>query len=294
MKIENRLHMTTVGIFLVGWLILGIATLVLELKTARVNNVRLAKVMLSTATAARDYTSRRLEPLLSTISSENFIQERIPAHGAQAIFKGLGNYYTNEGYKYVERALNPTSPKDMAEDWQVELIRHFSENSELKEVVDVRVDRSGRGILYVAEPIRVTSASCLRCHGDPELAPPNLIKTYGKARGFGWQLNEVVATRIVSVPTSVCLQQAYALTLSYAILSASIFLLAYVAINAIIRKWLTRPLDRIAQSIDELSVSQSMVNAQLSDMDSGSLGKLNKAVHRLLLSLNKFLLSKNK
>ena len=249
MKIESRLELTIVGIFLIGWLTLLIFNAVLELKNARINNIRLAQVMMSTAKAARDYTSERIAPLLSGINSDSFIKERVPAHGGQQVFDQLDKY-VEEGHVYIERAMNPTNPKHMAEEWQVELIRHFSKNPDSEEVIDTRRNRSGIDILYIAEPIRVTSDSCLQCHGDPKFAPPDLIKTYGGDRGFGWQLDEVVGTRIVTVPTSICVERAYTLIVSYAILSASIFLLVYVAINIIIRKWLTRPLDIIVQNID--------------------------------------------
>ena len=292
MKIENRLELTIAGIFLIGWLILLIFTIVFELKNARVNNVRLAKVMMSTASATRDYTSEQIAPLLSGMTGEDFIKEKVPAHGGQQVFNNLGQYVDEEGFVYVERAMNPTNPKDMAEEWQVELIRHFSKNPDLKEVIDTRNNRSGINVLYIAEPIRITSASCLECHGDPELAPPDLIKTYGRERGFGWQLGETVGTRIVTVPTSVCIERAYALIVSYAILSGSIFLLVYVAISIMIRKWLTQPLEVIIENIDEASVSQSAVDAKLPKVDCVSLEKLNKAIKRLLFSLNKSRLPK--
>ena len=94
------------------------------------------------------------------------------------------------------------------------------------------------------------------------------------------------------MPTSVCIERAYALIVSYAILSGSIFLLVYVAISIMIRKWLTQPLEVIIENIDEASVSQSAVDAKLPKVDCVSLEKLNKAIKRLLFSLNKSRLPK--
>ena len=42
----------------------------------------------------------------------------------------------------------------------------------------------------------------------PDKAPPEMIKTYGSANGFGWNLNEVMGAQVVSVPMSVPLARA--------------------------------------------------------------------------------------
>ena len=50
--------------------------------------------------------------------------------------------------------------------------------------------------------------SCLTCHSTPDKAPPEMIKLYGTANGFGWKLDEIIGAQVVSVPMSVPLTMA--------------------------------------------------------------------------------------
>ncbi len=286
MKIQTRLTLVILAIFLAGWIIAGLSTFALEQRHARENTIRTAHVLLSAAVAARNYTTEQIEPLLTGYETDEFIKETVPSYAAQQLFTRLSQ--DHEGYSYSERALNPTNPKDLAEGWQVELIQYFIKNPDLTEIIDRRVNRSGQEMLFVAQPIRVNS-SCLECHSTPDVAPPSLIKTYGSSNGFGWKLDEVIGTRVISVPTSLHMQQANRSIFSYLLVIGSVFLMAYAVVSAIVRRWLTTPLDRIAQMVEEISLRQTMIDVQLPEARSDSLCHLTKAINRLLISLNKAL-----
>ncbi|MEY3332939.1 MAG: hypothetical protein RLZZ176_1239, partial [Cyanobacteriota bacterium] len=173
--------------------------------------------------------------------------------------------------------------------WEVEIIEYFAKNPNIKEKIGERLDLiSGQKTLYMAKPIQITKSSCLTCHGKPENAPPSLIKTYGSENGFGWKLNEIVGTRIISVPTVVQYQEAQKSVGSYLLAIASVFLVAYTTVLLIIQKWITKPLDTITQLLEEISLHQ-LERSQLPEDKSNSLSPLNKAINRLLISLNKAL-----
>ncbi len=287
MKLQTRLTLIILAIFFGGWIIAGLSAFALEQTHAREDAIRTARVLLSTAVAVRNYTTEQIEPLMIGQGTDEFIKETVPSYAAQQLFTRLSQDY--EGYSYSERSLNPTNPKNLAEGWQVELIQHFIKNPDLPEIIDRRVNRSGEEMLFVAQPIRVNSPSCLECHSTPDVAPPSLIKTYGSSNGFGWQLDEVIGTRVISVPTSLHMQQANRSIFSYLLVIASVFLMAYAVVSAIVRKWLTTPLDRIAQMVEEISLRQTMIDVQLPETRSDSLCHLTKAINRLLISLNKAL-----
>jgi hypothetical protein len=54
----------------------------------------------------------------------------------------------------------------------------------------------------------VSKASCLECHSTPDKAPPEMIKKYGNANGFGWKLDEIIGAQVVSVPMKVPIEMA--------------------------------------------------------------------------------------
>lgn len=288
MKLQNRLAIVILVIFFGGWLIAGASAFILEKQDARANVANTARILLSTAISARNYTTERIEPL--SINDDGFVREKVPSFAAQELFDRLNEDYP--GYSYSERALNPTNPKDLAEAWQVELIQYFIQNPDAQEVVDERVNRGGQSTLFVAEPIRVNSTSCLECHSTPDVAPPGLIKTYGRSNGFGWELNETIGTRIISVPTEIQDQQAISSVFSYLVLIAGVFLLAYAALSIIVRNWLTIPLGKITQIVEEISLRETEIKSQLPEDRTDAIGRLNRSINRLITTLNKALLNK--
>jgi hypothetical protein len=316
MKIQTRLTIVIFTIFLIGWLLAGILSFAIENGNARSNIINTAEMLLATASATRDYTAEQIEPIFTkqnsletktepvrisgkkrdrvtlepVISSpqknDAFVRETVPSYASQEILARLSREY--KGYIYHERALNPTNPQDLAEGWQVEIINNFIKNPNLQKQIGQRLSLKQTEILYIAQPIRVDSPNCLKCHSTPDIAPASLLKTYGRERGFNWKLNEIIGARIVCVPTSLQRQQAMTSVISYLLLIGSVFLVAYTAVMAIVNRSLIKPIEAIANLVEEISIHQT-VNSQLPEEYPGSLGQLNRAINRLLISLRKSL-----
>ena len=286
MKLQTRLELVILIIFICGWVIAGGITYALEQQNARNEVIRNAEVLLNTAVASRKYTSDEITPLVNELEKEEFIPQTVPSYAAQQLFKGLDKKH--QDYNYVERALNPTNPKDLAEGWQVELIQEFIKNPQLPEIIGERISRERNKFLYVAQPIQIKQQSCLQCHSTPNVAPPELIKTYGDDNGFGWKLNEIIGTRLISVPMSIPKQRANDTVISFLLLLASILLIAYTAVSLIVRRWVISPLDSIAKIVEELSLSR-VNDSQLPEERADEIGKLSKSINRLLISLGKAL-----
>ena len=128
-----------------------------------------------------------------------FFPQAISFYAATEVF----NYFRRKhpDYAYKEATLAPTNPRDQAVDWEADLVKAFTRDPSRAELFGRRETPAGT-ILYDCVPIRINSAQCLACHSTPDRAPPQLIKTYGATRGFGWKLNHTVGAQIVSVPTS--------------------------------------------------------------------------------------------
>jgi methyl-accepting chemotaxis protein len=170
-------------------------------KNAREQTLQQAKLMIASARSTRDYTEQELDPLLATTpdSATRFLPQSIPFYAATVTFNHLRKDYPD--YTYKEAALNPTNPRDRADQWEADIIEYFRNHPNQKQLVGERQTATGTSI-SLSQPI-VTDASCLQCHGSPANAPPTQIHTYGSANGFGWTLNEVIGAQIVSVPTAV-------------------------------------------------------------------------------------------
>ncbi|MBK8026277.1 MAG: DUF3365 domain-containing protein [Chloroflexi bacterium] len=198
--------------------------------------------------AVRTYTSEHVNPLLvdDLDVQPNFIPETVPAYSAQTVFDSFRSARTYSGSLYKEAALNPTNLDDIATDFEAAMIASFAADpSQLELSGFTTVDDDL--LFYNARPLAVTTETCLRCHGDPAAAPASLINTYGSANGFGWQLGEVVAIRMLYVPAEeVFSQRQQALGLVMGILVV-VFVVVVVAINVVLRRTVVRPVIQIAR-----------------------------------------------
>ena len=293
MKLQTRLSLVVLIIFLCGWLIAGLTVYTMEQKNAQAGTIHTAEILLNMAMASRSYTVEEIKPLLVNKDEEEFPPQASPSYANRQIFARLSKEFRS--YAYEERAINPTNPKDLAEGWQVELIQEFLSHPELKELTGERTTQTGDEILYIAQPIRIKEASCLECHGNPDKAPASLIKTYGSLHGFGWKLNEIVGTKLISVPISIPQKNAQEEISSYLLLMASIFLVAYTTVGLIVKNWILSPLDTISRLVEQISLSNfESLHLPDSISDYDEFGKLNNSVNRLLRSLERALIERDR
>jgi hypothetical protein len=134
-----------------------------------------------------------------------FHPQSVPAFAATEIFGYLRQKFPD--YFYKEATLNPTNLRDRATDWETDVVNRFRGESGPEEIMATRQTPNGDS-LFLARPIKVNNVSCLECHSTAEKAPAEMIKLYGAANGFGWQMNDVIGAQIVSVPVAVPFQLA--------------------------------------------------------------------------------------
>jgi hypothetical protein len=137
-----------------------------------------------------------------------FHPQSVPAFAATEIFGYLREKFPDFFYK--EATLNPTNPRNRSTDWETDVVNQFRAAPESAlEFISTRETPSGTS-LFLARPIKINNVSCLQCHSTPDKAPPEMIKLYGTANGFGWKMDEVIGAQIVSVPMSLPLKMANA------------------------------------------------------------------------------------
>ncbi|MDX1351709.1 MAG: diguanylate cyclase [Thiomicrorhabdus sp.] len=95
--------------------------------------------------------------------------------------QGLPNF----SYRLVsDNARNPTNDGTKQE---LELLKYFNDNPETPRI-DRIIHENDTPYLYVAIPVGANKESCMRCHGEPEDAPKDLLESYGDKRGFYEQI----------------------------------------------------------------------------------------------------------
>ena len=253
---------------------------------AKAQVLQQAELMMESASSTRQYTTEELKPLLeaSAANTVTFLPQTVPAYGATVTFARLRKRFPD--YTYKEATLNPTNLADRAVEWEADVVEQFRNHPAQAELVGERNTPTGPS-LYLAHPIAV-QPSCLQCHSVPHAAPPAMIQQYGSNNGFGWNLNEIVAAQIVSVPTAVptlIADKAYR-TLIWSL--AATFAAILIAINAVLYFVVIVPVRRLSGVANLVSLGRlDVAEVRVSGHD--EIADLTAAFNRLFVSVTKAL-----
>ena len=283
MRLTTKFNLVLLLVFALGLGAAGYVSYTVLHKHAREEVLDHAGMMMEAALAIRGYTVKEIRPLLALQMKRDFLPQTVPSYAATQNFATVRETYPE--YTYKEAALNPTNPRDSATDWETDIIHAFRNNAELAEISGERITPTGKS-LYYARPIRIKNKNCLTCHSTVEAAPESMIKLYGEQHGFGWQLDEVVGSQIVSVPLSLPLEKARQEFLIFMASLVAIFLLIFIVINIMLSRLIIRRVREMAHISDEISTGHTDVPA-FNDTGKDEISDLNKSFTRMRRSLEK-------
>jgi protein-histidine pros-kinase len=121
----------------------------------------------------------------------------VPAFAATETFERFRKKFSN--FKYKEAVLDPTNPRDLADEQERAIIGKFLADTSLQETSG-ELFRGFDRFYYVARPIQIKNPACLACHDTPDRAPATMRQIYGDKGGFGWKHNQIVGAQIIVVP----------------------------------------------------------------------------------------------
>lgn len=287
MKLLVKFNLVLIVVFGLGFLATGYVSQKLLLRNAKEEIVENARIMMEAALAVRTYTAQQVNPLLSTQMKYTFLPQSVPAYSANEYFAQLRKKFPD--YSYKEATLNPTNPLNRANDWEADIVRYFRQSSTQTELVGERDTPNGR-VFYMARPMKI-GPKCLECHDTPENAPRTLIDRYGSANGFGWKTNEILTAQIVSAPMQLPIRRANQAFVAFMISLASVFVVLLVALNAMVILLVTRPVNRLANMADEVSLGnmdvpefESSGNDEIAKL-AASFGRMRKSMVKAIKML---------
>jgi HAMP domain-containing protein len=286
MKLLTKFNLVLIVFFGAGGLIIAQLAYSFLMRNAREQVVEQAELMMASARSTRDYTSEQIKPLLlkNPEHETNFLPQTVPAFAATTVFSKIRKNYPN--YSYREATLNPTNLVDRADDWETDIIRNFSDHPNDKLLVGERETPTGRQ-LYLARPMTV-APSCLECHSTPDVAPAAMIKKYGSSNGFGWNLDQVIAAQIVSVPMAVPMgiaDQAFHRLIFFLIAT---FVVTIVALDAGLYWLVIRPLHEVSTAADRISKGETDL-PELKVRGKDEIAEVTESFNRMHVSLAKAL-----
>jgi protein-histidine pros-kinase len=284
MKLLAKFNILLILLFGTGLLLVSQLSHRFLEENAREQTLQQAKLMIASARSTRDYTDQELDPLLATTpaSTERFLPQSIPFYAATVTFNHLRKDYPD--YTYKEAALNPTNPRDRADQWETDIIDYFRNHPEEKQLVGERQTAVGTSI-SLSQPI-AADASCLTCHSSPAIAPPTQILTYGSANGFGWKQGEIIGAQIVSVPTAVAEKLASHLYHTLLIYISATFLATLIVIDLALYYVVIVPVRRLAATADLISKGD-LNQPELAYSGKDEVAEVTASFNRMYVSLKK-------
>lgn len=282
MKLIVKFNLVFVLVFLLGLAAAATVSDQLLQKNARDEIVLNARLVMESALAARAYTSTQVGPLLQTQMKYSFLPQSVPAYSANEIFDVVRKTFPE--YAYKEAVLNPTNPRNRANDWEADIVNQFRNASDRPEMVGERETPSGKSF-YIARPMQIKAEACLYCHSTVDAAPKTLVDKYGPANGFGWKLNEVIGAQIVSVPTEVPIARANRAFRTFMVSLTAVFAFIFIALNLMLWYMVIRPVTRLSKIADQVSQGENMEAPDFEVTSRDEIGVLTQSFNRMKKSL---------
>ncbi len=281
LSIAAKFNLVFVSIFAVGFIAAGMIANSLLKESAREETLQNARLLMESAQAVRQYTSKQIVPLLQTQLKYQFHPQSVPSYSAVENLNTVMKNYPDFAYK--EATLNPTNLRDRASDWEADVVNKLRANPEMKEYINERDTPTGRS-LYIARPLQIKDPACLACHSTADAAPKTMLDVYGPNNGFGWKLNEIIGAQVISVPMAVPMARANKIFNTFMLSLLGVFVFVFVALNIMVHVFVTRRITRLAGLADQVSMGKFDVD-QFDVKGNDELSNLSKSFGRMRTSL---------
>ncbi|MBH8577726.1 DUF3365 domain-containing protein [Nostocaceae cyanobacterium CENA369] len=284
LKIGSKFNLILMLVFLVSIFVSGIAlSRVLDQK-AQNEVTSQAQILIKTMNSVRSYTQNHINTLLAArLETEPaFIPETVPAYSATEVFENLRKNAEYQNFLYKEATLNPTNLRDKADDFEAKIVGRFRQDSKIQEISGFRDFPDGK-VFYIARPLAIKQQNCLQCHSTPDRAPKSLLASYGTDNGFGWQLNDIVAAQIISVPSEDVFASANRTWNLIMGLLVAIFAIVVLLINFLIKKTVIQRIRKIEKVAQQVSTGD--MSADFAEKSHDEIGGLAAAFNRMKASL---------
>jgi HAMP domain-containing protein len=281
MGLRAKFNLVLLAAFVVGLALSATVSYRVVRDNARREVEHEATIMITAASAIRDYTAKEIKPLLIDQMKLRFLPHTVSAWAAQYNLRTVSSQFPD--YSYKEAALNPTNPADLATDWEADIIGEFQHSATLKEFTIVR-DTPNGPMLSVSRPLRIVDPGCLTCHTTAAEAPATMVDLYGTTNGFGWKLGDVIGAQIVSVPMRVALERAD--QVFYIVFGGlvSVFLVTLLLLNLVLHYMIIRPIRRMSMIAGEVSLGNNDV-PEFRERGEDEIASLAKSFNRMRRSL---------
>lgn len=244
-----------------------------------------ADLLASTMEATRNYVVKYTTPILEReVPGKFIVQGMADSFVNDVIFSTIEKDHPN--YSYKNAALNPLNLKNKADIFEEQKINEFNDDL-IKDEWRGFMDKPTGKVYSVMRPVRVRDMSCLSCHGDPDLAPDEIVDVYGKEHGYHWEVGDVVAVDAIYIPADIPIKNALTALGFLTIIYIAFVIIFVLIINRYLSKTVVEPIKNFTHVADKISIGD--FNQELDATGNDELQDLATAITRLRASILKML-----
>jgi two-component system NtrC family sensor kinase len=164
-----------------------------------------ADMVMASVAATRSYVQEVLRPkMYEVLGHDAFLLEAMStSYVGRAVMDRL--HKSLPDYQIRRVALHARNPASAPKPFERKLIKFFADHPQLPSWQGI-IQIAGQSSFVHSRPVYFT-LGCMHCHGKPEEAPPDLLKLYGRERGFGYKPGDIAGITAVSIPVDIALSK---------------------------------------------------------------------------------------
>jgi len=237
--------------------------------------------------ASRKYFKEHQRPkVFEILPRGEFVPELLSIF---ALTRGVSDEFQkkNPDYIFKQATVNPLHLANKADTDDLKIIDVFKQHPDMTED-EGRIIKNEQSYYFFAQPIKIGSAKCLRCHGDPQAAPKEQQDLYGIEHGYNWKVGDIASAYIVYVPLQKALIAAKRSAFKLVLLGAGGILVMMLILWIFFSMYVIKPISMLEQRATEISLGKNLSDPILTPSND-EIGSLARSVDRLRISVQKML-----
>ncbi len=250
MSLQVRFAVMLIVIFFISLPIVGAAAYFVLQKNISEDVFEQSKFFLNTMETVRQHVGKVMRPAAQENMPGKFdVRLMSTSYAARGVAERLKEKFPEYTFRHI--SLNPRNTVNLADSFEQGVIQFFANYRDIHEAKGF-IDKGDSEYFYVAKPV-ISDDSCMQCHSTPDIAPTEVVATYGTIAAFGWKPNQVVASLIVYVPTKLARSHAFKALLTFMGLYSIVFFIILFMIDRAIVSGIIKPIRKFAVTADEIS-----------------------------------------
>ncbi len=243
LSLAIKFFLATASVLIIATILISVFVYVQYKNYMLQNTYEKARIFMAEAEAARRYVKDILRPkMYSILPKDKFIVEAMStSYVTRKVMGKVAAFFKDVRYKRA--ALNPRNPSNEPNDFERKMIAYYNRTHSKREWHGIAT-LGGRRWFVVLQPIYM-ERSCLRCHGNPQDAPAQLIEKYGKERGFFKKVGSIAGLDEVQFPVDKALAAIHRTALNIVAIGVVFVVVLFVLVGFFFQKFVYGPLTHL-------------------------------------------------